>query len=173
MHLQIKSVVVAGSGNTGARGAGEGTEGITIARPGRLLRLLDILAEDRRGGNYDRDGFSLVRAAGTAIETGGEFSFSVETSEENDYADHQAALDRILPEFPHSRIVEMRETELDHHKGSLRAYLQGFADDNLLIDEISIAVSDCPDPGTSGGTIKVPIQVSAIQALDYTPPRAR
>ena len=82
MHLQIKSVVVAGSGGTGARNADEGAEGITIARPGRLLRLLDILAEDRRGGADGRDGFSLVRAAGAAIETGGEFSFSVETTED-------------------------------------------------------------------------------------------
>lgn len=69
MHLQIKSVVVAGSGGTGARNADEGSEGITIARPGRLLRLLDILAEDRSEGDHAL-GFSLTRAGGKAIETG-------------------------------------------------------------------------------------------------------
>ncbi len=170
MHLQIKSVVSAGNGSTGARNADEGVEGVTIARPGRLLRLLDILAEDRQGRDDNRAGFSLVRAAGTAIETGGEFSFSVDTTEENDYADHQAALDRILPEFPRSRIVEMKEGDVPHVKGALRAFLQDFATENLLIDEISLGVSDCPPPDASDGTITVPVQVSAIQALDYTPP---
>jgi hypothetical protein len=145
MHLQIKSVVAAGINGPGARHSDEGASGITVARPGKLLRLLDILAEDRRGGGDDRDGFSLTRAGGSAIETGGEFAFSVVTTEETDWEDHQAALARILPEFPRSRIVEMKEADVPHVKGALREYLQGFADDNLLIDEISIGVSDCPD----------------------------
>lgn len=67
----------------------------------------------------------------------------------------------------------MNEADLEHRKGSLREYLQKFADADLLIDEISIAVSNCPDPETTDGVITVPIQVSAIQALGYTPPTAR
>ena len=78
MHLQIKSVVVAGSAARG-RNADEGAEGITIARPGRLLRLLDILAEDRRGRGRPRR-VQLV-GGGSRDRDGGEFSFSVETTE--------------------------------------------------------------------------------------------
>lgn len=157
MHLQIKSVVVAGGSGAGARNAQEGAEGVTIAAPGRLVRLLELVED-----------YNLVRASGSGIETGGEFSFSVETTEENDYQDHQAVLDRILPEFPRSRIVELQEADVPHDRGALRAYLTGFAEQNLLIDEISIGVPSSSS-GTTQQAVTIPVQVSVIQPVDYTP----
>lgn len=166
MHLQIRSTVTkAGSGH-GARNADEGAEGVTIARPGRLLRLLDILAEDHSldGRGDGRRGFSLASAAGSGIETTGQFIFSVMTDEENDYKDHQAALDRIRPEFPASEIVERQHESLPHRAGSLRDYLAKFAEHDLLIDEIVVGVATCPSGG-SEEDVSVPVQIHALQTL--------
>jgi hypothetical protein len=166
MHLQIRSTVTKAGSGAGARNADEGAGGVTIARPGRLLRLLDILAEDHSldGRGDGLPGFSLASAAGSGIETTGQFIFSVVTDEDNDAKDHQAALDRIKPEFPASEIVERMHADLPHRAGALRDYVAKFAEDDLLIDEIVIGVATLPTGGTEED-IHVPLQVHALQTL--------
>ena len=111
MHLQIRSKVVKGANPPGTMSIREGAEGVTIIRPGRLLRLLDLLAEDQtdKARYPDGDGlpsFSLIAAAGSGIETTGEFAFVVYTAsddEDDETKQQYAARDRIRAEFPRDR----------------------------------------------------------------------
>src|SRR5262249_26209211 len=130
MHLQIKSNVTAAGGSSG--------EGITVARPGRLLALLDLPTGDASDG----PALDLTPPGGSAIETTGVFFFSVATTEDTDWEDHKRALDRISTAFPKSWIEEFQEADVPDVKGALREFLQGFADQGLLINELAIGVAD-------------------------------
>jgi hypothetical protein len=162
MHLQIRSTVTKSSSGPGAQSADEAPDGVTIVRPGRLLRLLELLAEDRT----ERDGhgpFNLVAAAGSGIETTGEFIFAVASDDENDEAEHEAALRRIKAEFPRSEITERIHGDLPHHAGSLLDFVRGIVADGLLIDEIVVGVARCADGGSGGDKTGVPVQVHALR----------
>lgn len=164
MHLQIKTKVSAsGSNGPGAQSIGDDGPGITVARPGRLLALLDLLAEDQRAEGDGHDAFNLVMAGGSAIETTGTFVFAVEGDLEHEQAEHDAAVRRIQNDFPRSRVVEQIGRRLQHREGALAEFVREITAAGLLIDEIFVGVAG-PDPGGSG-EITVPVQVHTIRAI--------
>lgn len=164
MHLQIRSRVVTGTKPPGAMSIREGAEGVTIIQPGRLLRLLDLLAQDQTEDGDGHGPFSLVAAAGSNIETTGEFLFVVAAeSDEVEEQEQAAAIARILPEFPDTKIVSRDHEHLGHHAGALRDYVAKFAGDGQLIDEIVVGVADCSG---ADGEITVPVQVHALKPID-------
>ena len=173
MHLQIRSTLPAsgGSNGPGAMNIRETSPGVTLATPGRLVRLLELLAEDRSNDPSDRHGgFNLVAAAGSGIETTGTFIFAVAAaSHDAEEEEYRCALARILGEFPDSRIVERQHGDLHHREGALRDYIRTFSDQGLLIDEIVVGVADCRSDEHDkdhGAEIecRVPVQVSVIDA---------
>ena len=172
MHLQIRSKVVTGTNPPGTMSIREGAEGVTVIQPGRLLRLLDLLAQDQTDKTQYPDGdglpsFSLIAAAGSGIETTGEFAFVVYTpsdDEKEEEKQQNAARDRIRREFPATEVVPRDHEDVPHRAGALRDYIAKFADDGLLIDEIVVGVADCTK-GT-GGEISVPVQVHALRPID-------
>jgi hypothetical protein len=164
MHLQIRSKVPSGQNGPGAMSITEGAEGVSVVQPGRLLKLLDLLAEDQRSRGDRHGPFSLRAASGTNIETTGRFVFSVVAPDDDDEAEeaeHHAALKRIQGEFPDSKIVHRAHAHLEHRAGALRDYVAEFAGRGELIDEIVIGVSD-----TDGGKTTVPVQVHALKTID-------
>ena len=165
MHLQIKSVVTtSGGGSGGAMLTHDPHGGVTTIQTGRLARLLEILAEDRSGDGGDGHGpFSLVSAMGHAIETTGEFGFSVWVPDDDEKADndeHAAALRRIKGEFPASRIVHRHHEDLHDRSGSLAKFIRSLSDQGLLIDEVAVGVAYEKD-----GETFVPVQVHALRGL--------
>jgi hypothetical protein len=165
MHLQIRSRVVSGSNPPGAMSVREGADGVTVIQPGRLLRLLELLAQDQRESGDGYGPFSLIAAAGSNIETTGEFAFVVAAeSHEQEEEQHKAALARIRPEFPDSDIHHRDYEDLPHKAGSLYNFIAKYSNANLLIDEIIVGVSNCSD-GTKG-EVTVPVQVHALRMID-------
>lgn len=160
MHLQVRSSLSSSTnGGTGAMASDEVPGGTVATRPGRLVRLLDLLAEDRSDDPADGHGpFNLVMAAGSGIETTGTFVFAVDAGDDAEEDEHRAAVNRIFKEFPDSDIVKRHHAELPHREGALRDYVKGFSDQGYLIDEIVLAVATCGDPET------VPVQVRLIDA---------
>jgi hypothetical protein len=166
MHLQIRSVVTSDSGGPGAMSAIEGAEGISIVQPGRLLKLLDLLARDEReiDGGDGHGPFNVRAASGQGIETTGVFAFSLwAASEEEEEPETEAAFERIRHDFPESRVVERQHEHLPDQPGALRDYVATFAEAGLLIDEIAIGVADC---ATDGGEVTVPVQIHALRAIE-------
>ena len=164
MHLQIRSRVVKGKNPPGTMSVYEGQEGVTVVTPGRLLLLLDLLAEDQRTRGDGHGPFSLRAASGRNIETTGRFVFSVVAPDDDDaaeQAEHDAALKRIEGEFPDSKIAHRAHTHLHHRAGALRDYIAEFAGRGDLIDEIVIGVAD-----TEGDEVTVPVQVHALKKID-------
>jgi hypothetical protein len=169
MHLQVRSKVTTSSPNEGpgAMSSTEATTGITRTDPGRLVRLLELLAEDRSGDPGDGHGpFNLTVAAGTGIELTGTFIFAVAADKEHDpdqeRKEHERALTRIADEFPDSVLVERLHREIPHREGALHGYLRELSDRGLLIDEIVVGVATC-QAGTEGPCM-VPVQVSVVEA---------
>jgi hypothetical protein len=143
----------------------ERPNGITVTRPGLLVRLLELLAEDRSDDPADRHGkFNLVAAAGHGIETTGVFVFAVEADEEHALEEHEAARARIAAEFPDTEIVERLHEHLEHREGALRDWLATLSDKGYLIDEIVVGVADCGPQDAEGSTLTVPVQASVIDA---------
>jgi hypothetical protein len=171
MHLQVRSKVTESGGSSlGAMAASDAATGITRTGPGRLVRLLELLAQDRSQDSSDGHGpFNLVVAAGSGIETTGTFVFAVETppgaSEREEREEHDRAVARISDEFAESWIVERLHEEIPNREGALRDYLKTISDRGYLIDEIVVGVAE-PRPGASGagGEFVVPVQVSVIDA---------
>ncbi len=164
MHLQIRSKVVKGKNGPGAMSVNESAEGVSVVQPGRLLMLLDLLAEDQRESGDGHGPFSLRAASGRNIETTGRFVFSVVAPDDDDAAEeaeHEAALKRIEGEFADSNIVHRAHTHLHHRAGALRDYVAEFAGRGELIDEIVIGVAD-----TEGDEVTVPVQVHALKPVD-------
>ena len=165
MHLQIRSKVTKGSNPPGTMSIREGAEGVTVIQPGRLLRLLDLLAEDQTQDGDGHGPFSLVAAAGAGIETTGEFLFVVAAeSDDVEEQEQAAARDRIKPEFPETEIVSRDHEHLPHRAGALRDYVAKFAGAGLLIDEIVVGVSDCGHGHDD--EVTVPVQVHALKPID-------
>jgi hypothetical protein len=165
MHLQIKSVVTtSGGGSGGAMLTQDPESWVTTVQAGRLARLLEILAQDRRDDPADGHGpFSLVSATGHAIETTGEFGFSVWAPDDDETVgdeEHAAALRRIKGEFPESRIVHRLHRDLPDKAGSLYRLIAELAGDGLIIDEVAIGVAYERD-----GEMFVPVQVHALRTL--------
>ncbi len=169
MHLQVRSTVTSSSPSEGpgAMSSTDARTGITRTDPGRLLRLLELLAEDRSGDPADGHGpFNLTVAAGAGIELTGRFIFAVSAEDhDQERKEHELARQRILDEFPDTEIVERLHRDLPDHPGALHDFLKEISDRGRLVDEIVIGVARCAmnADGTDGSTV-VPVQVSVVEA---------
>lgn len=168
MHLQIRSRLATedSSGGPGAQWVGEVPGPVTTVTAGRLLRLLELLAADERptGGSGP---FNVIAAAGSSIETGGEFVFVVDAGPDHDEEGaHQAALARIAAEFPQSRVHRRIHDDLRDEPGALREFIAAHTRNGELVDEIVVGVArTVSDPGHAGTeAMVVPVQLSLVQA---------
>ena len=159
MYLQVKSTLT--SSTDGAPGTMNTTEmpgSVTTTKPGLLVRLLDLLAEDRSADAEGHGPFNLIVAAGSGIETTGTFTFAVAAAEDQELDEHRAALARIHDAFPDSEIVQRAHALVPNREGALRDWIRTFSAKGYLIDEIVVGVAEAGDPEM------VPVQVSLIDA---------
>jgi hypothetical protein len=158
MHLQVRASTKTGSGGSlgAAKRMGDVVQADPIGvSPGALRTMLGLLR--------DADPpISLRMAGGHAIETTGQFVFTVDADEEHDEDETMRAASVLRDAGYVAEVVEVHHTDLEDKPGALAEYLGSLGADEL-VHEIFVGTPDRKNR-------LVPVQVTTLR---FEPTRSR
>jgi hypothetical protein len=141
MHLQVRAMMTAGFMTADEGGSPEAT---TVATPGALIRLLQLLADNK---------VNLKTAGGSRIEAGGQFVFALDDDDDQEAPARAAQLINDDGEW-RAWVVEPFHCHTNDEPGGLLACLQKVEEAGLVVDEIFV--------GTPEADGSIPLQITTI-----------
>jgi hypothetical protein len=141
MHMQVRAMKNAGFSTADE---GDRPEATTVATPGTLIRLLQLLADN---------GVNLKTAGGSRIEAAGQFVFALDDDDDPEAPSRAAQLINDDGEWQ-AWVVEPFHCHTKDQPGGLLGCLQKIEAAGLVVDEIFV--------GTPEADGSIPLQITTI-----------